>query len=67
MATDWSREGFLRELSHGHANRELQPPRFAPAAEFAPRTIPPPQKVKPPPQLTKSEYAVDSLPAYEIV
>ena len=44
MAADWSRVGFLRELSPDHANREPQPPQFAPAAEIAPRTIPLPQK-----------------------
>ena len=30
MAADWSRAGFLRALSHGHADREPQPPQFAP-------------------------------------
>jgi hypothetical protein len=67
MAADWSRVGFLRELSHGHANREPQPPQFAPAAEIAPKTIPLPKKGKSPLQLAKSEYAADPRPAYEIV
>jgi hypothetical protein len=52
---------------HDHANREPEPPQFAPAAEIAPKTSPLPKKEKSPLQLTKSESAADSLPAYEIV
>jgi hypothetical protein len=61
------RAGFLRALSPDHANREPQPPQFAPAAEIAPKTIPLPQKGKPPLQLARFGYAADPLPAYEIV
>jgi hypothetical protein len=38
------RAGFLRALSPDHANREPQPPQFAPADEIAPITIPLSQK-----------------------
>jgi len=48
-----------------NANREPQPPQFAPAAEIAPKTIPPPQKEKPPLPLARFGYAADPLPAYE--